>query len=80
MPVIDRDDVSETVNAISVPTLILCGDQDVSTPPRFSEDLHRRIAGSRYLVISQSGHMSSVEQPEAVTQALDDFLTSLSAS
>jgi 3-oxoadipate enol-lactonase len=80
MPVIDRDDVRETVNAISVPTLILCGDQDVSTPPNRSEDLHRRITGSRYIVISDAGHMSCVEQPEAVTQALDDFLSSLSAS
>jgi pimeloyl-ACP methyl ester carboxylesterase len=80
MPVIDRDDVSETVHAIAVPTLILCGDQDVSTPPDKSEDLHRRIQGSRYVVIPQSGHMSCVEQPEAVTRALDDFLSSLSAS
>lgn len=79
MPVIDRDDVSETVNAISVPTLILCGDQDVSTPPRYSEDLHRRIKGSRYTVIPDAGHMSCVEQPEAVTKALDEFLGSLRA-
>ncbi len=78
MPVIDRDDVSETVSQISVPTLILCGDQDVSTPPEKSEDLHRRIKGSKYIVIPNAGHMSSVEQPEAVTTALDEFISSVS--
>ncbi len=77
IPVIERDDVSETVGAINVPTLILCGDQDISTPPDKSEDLHRRIKGSQYIVIPDSGHMSSVEQPEAVTKALDEFISSL---
>jgi pimeloyl-ACP methyl ester carboxylesterase len=77
IPVIERDDVSEMVDQISVPTLILCGEQDVSTPPQRSEDLHRRIKGSKYITIPNSGHMSSVEQAEAVTQALDGFLSSL---
>lgn len=75
--VIERDDVSETVNTISVPTLILCGDQDVSTQPHNSEDLHRHIKGSKYIIIPDSGHMSCVEQPEAVTQALDEFISGL---
>src|SRR5262249_53810042 len=51
IPVIERDDVSEMVNQISVPTLILCGEQDISTQPPHSEDLHRRIKGSKYITI-----------------------------
>lgn len=77
MPVIDRDDVSETVNQIDVPTLIIIGDQDYSTPKRYSDDLNQRIAGSQLVVIPNAAHMSSVEQPEAVTQAMDTFFSSL---
>jgi 3-oxoadipate enol-lactonase len=77
MPVIDRDDVSETVNQIKVPTLVLCGDQDMSTPLRYSEDLHRRIEGSKYVIIPNAAHMSCVEQPEAVSKVLDEFISSV---
>lgn len=77
MPVIDRDDVSELVNQISVPTLIIVGDQDNSTPPAKSEDMHRRIAGSKLVYVQNGGHMSIVERPEAVTQAMDEFLSTI---
>jgi 3-oxoadipate enol-lactonase len=76
-PVIERDDVSETVDQIKVPTLVLCGDQDMSTPLKYSEDLHRRIEGSKYVVIPNAAHMSTVERPAEVTQALDEFISGI---
>jgi pimeloyl-ACP methyl ester carboxylesterase len=77
MPVIDRDDVSETLNQIKVLTLVLCGDQDMSTPLKYSEDLHRRINHSKYVIIENAAHMSCVERPAEVAQALDEFISSV---
>ena len=77
MPVINRDDVSETMDQISVPTLIIVGDQDNATPPAKAADLHRRIAGSQLVTIPDSGHMAVIEQDNLVTEAIDTFLKSL---
>ncbi len=77
MPVIDRDDVTDTIDAISAPTLIIVGEADNATPPPYSEVLNSRIKNSQLVRIPEAGHMSSVEQPAAVTAAIDSFLRGL---
>lgn len=68
--IIGRVDSRPFLPAIRCPTLILCGRQDVLTPP----DLHREMAdlipGSRYVPIEDCGHLSAMEQPQAVTALL----------
>ena len=61
--------------AVEVPTLILCGDEDVVTPPALSDELGRLIAGSRVETIPASGHLANAEQPELFNAAIDRFLT-----
>ena len=61
--------------AVEVPTLILCGDEDVVTPPALSDKLGRLIAGSRVETIPASGHLANAEQPELFNAAIDRFLT-----
>ena len=74
-----RSSVVDRVSSITVPTLILVGQDDVATPLPHSEQLHQLIAGSRLVVIPAAGHNSTVEQPEAVTAALVAFLDELRA-
>jgi 3-oxoadipate enol-lactonase len=57
-----------------VPTLVLCGDEDVLTPVAEAEALQRGIAGSRLAVIPQAGHLASLENPAAFNRALQEFL------
>lgn len=67
-------DLTSEVQAIVAPTLVLAGAEDVSTPLADLERLHEQIGGSRLLVLEGAGHLSSVEQPEAFTEAVERFL------
>ena len=75
--VIERDGVYDELDKISVPTLIIVGDQDVATVPEKSERMHARIPNSQFVVIPCAGHTSTVEEPAAVNEAIMTFLNSL---
>jgi pimeloyl-ACP methyl ester carboxylesterase len=70
-----RADSGPALKEIRVPTLVICGDEDTITPLAEAETLQRGIAGSRLVVIPRAGHLANLEQPEAVNQALREFLT-----
>jgi 3-oxoadipate enol-lactonase len=72
--VITRQGITDQLDAIQKPTLILVGDQDVATVPAKAERIHARIAGSILRVIPGAGHTSTLEEPAAVTRALEEFL------
>lgn len=55
-------------------TLLLCGRDDAWSPLARHEDMQARVPGSTLAVIEHSGHMSTMEQSEAVTQALRQWL------
>lgn len=71
--VIDREGVAEQLDRITTPTLILVGEEDTATVPAKSEAMHKAIASSALVYIPQAGHSSAIEQPEAVTRALEEF-------
>jgi pimeloyl-ACP methyl ester carboxylesterase len=73
----DRRDFRDRLPSIAVPTLIIVGDQDAITPPAMSETMNREIHKSRLVTIKGSGHMSPMEQPEQVNQAIRKFMDSL---
>jgi pimeloyl-ACP methyl ester carboxylesterase len=77
--VITRLPVDNEIPAIRVPTLILCGDQDVATPPAKAERIRSLIPGSRCVIIPGAGHSSSIEEPAAVNAAIAKFLAELEA-
>jgi len=55
-------------------TLILCGEKDVMTPPKFSEALRDSIPGAQLEIVPEAGHMLMLEQPDAVAKSLEQFL------
>lgn len=69
-----RIDSRPHLAAIRVPTLVLVGDRDVLTPPDRSEEMAATIPDARLVVVPGSGHASTLEQPETVTQALVEWL------
>jgi pimeloyl-ACP methyl ester carboxylesterase len=75
--VISRAGVYDQLDKITIPTLIIVGDQDVATVPAKAERMHARIRGSKLVVVSGAGHTSTVEEPGAVNAALEAFLGSL---
>ena len=62
--------------AVRVPTLVLCGAGDAVTPLADHEAIAARVTGARLVAVPGSGHLSTIEQPEAVTRALVDWLAS----
>lgn len=69
-----RPDATPTLATITVPTLIICGDEDVLTPVAESRALQAAIPGSRLEVIPGAGHVSNFEAPEVFNRLLSDTL------
>jgi pimeloyl-ACP methyl ester carboxylesterase len=67
---ISRADSRPTLAAITCPTLVLVGDSDQLTPIDRAEEIANGIAGARLVSVPRCGHLSSLEQPEAVNEAL----------
>jgi pimeloyl-ACP methyl ester carboxylesterase len=73
--IIGRADSRPSLAAIRCPTLVLVGADDVLTPPDRAAEIAAAVPGARQIVIPDCGHLSTLEQPQAVTQALLDFLS-----
>jgi pimeloyl-ACP methyl ester carboxylesterase len=69
-----RPDSTPALPAISCATLVIVGDQDEITPVAEAEAMQRAMPRSTLCVIPDAGHLSSLEQPEAFSRALGDFL------
>jgi pimeloyl-ACP methyl ester carboxylesterase len=72
--VINRRSVEGELHRIVTPTLILVGEEDAVTLPEMADRLKERIGGSRLMRLPHGGHMSNLEQPEAVNAAISAFL------
>lgn len=72
----ERPDSMETLRNISVPTLIVTGDEDAMTGLPEAKLMHDRIPGSELKVIARAGHYSPWEQPLAAAKLLREFLMS----
>lgn len=69
-----RADERDVAISITVPTLVICGEDDQPTPLTLSEDLADRIPGAELAVIERAGHLTNLEQPAAFNRLLDIFL------
>ena len=75
--VITRDGVYDRLGEITLPTLIVVGEEDTATVPTESERIHKAIAGSQFSLIPKGGHVSPIDAPDAVNAALSAFLGKL---
>lgn len=67
-------DLRGDVGSIAVPTLIIGGELDPSTPPVDAEWLHDRIAGSQLKILPGAAHLTNLEQPQSFTASVREFL------
>ena len=74
--IIDRPDSRPGLAAIACPTLMLVGDGDVLTPPAQAQEIVAGIPGARLVIVPECGHLSTLERPQAVTQALVEWMES----
>lgn len=71
-------DFTDRLPAISLPTLIIVGEEDQGTPVAASRTIHERIKGSELVIIPSAAHLSNMEQPDVFTSALTKFLSKYS--
>lgn len=69
-----RPDMTDLLPAISVPTLVICGEGDAISPPKEMQAIAAAIPNARYVEIPDAGHMTTMENPQAVNAALNSFL------
>ena len=72
-----RPDGTPVLRGIPCPTMILCGRQDAWSSLAAHQAMAALIRKSTLVVIESCGHMSTMEQPEAVTGAMANWLSSL---
>ena len=69
-----RRDQQSTLRKCKVPTMVLCGEEDRLTPLKRHSFMAELIPNAELRVIEAAGHLPTLEQPEAVTQALREWL------
>ena len=67
-------DISEKLEEIKIPTLILCGTEDKMTPPKLSKYLHEKIANSELHLVEGAGHMLMLEKARETSEIIDGFI------
>jgi pimeloyl-ACP methyl ester carboxylesterase len=72
--IMGRADSRPGLAAIRCPTLVLVGAQDQGTPPELAHEIAGGIAGARLVIVPECGHLSTLERPQAVTQALVEWM------
>jgi pimeloyl-ACP methyl ester carboxylesterase len=72
--IMGRPDSRPGLGAIRCPTLVLVGEQDVLTPPDRAAEIASALPDAELVTVPECGHLSTLEQPEAVTRALLELL------
>jgi len=67
-------DLTHAAASIDKPTLVLCGDQDIATPPEMARRLASIVPNARLSLIPQAAHISCVEQPAGMATRIMQFL------
>ena len=73
--IIARSDSRPDLTGLDLPLLVLCGRQDAITPLDGHEEMARLAPRARLVVLDDCGHLSTWEQPDAVTRELRRWLT-----
>jgi pimeloyl-ACP methyl ester carboxylesterase len=64
----------DNISSIHIPTLIICGENDMMTPCKFSYSMHEKIKDSKLIVIPKTGHYVFLECPDKVNEGIKGFL------
>jgi 3-oxoadipate enol-lactonase len=72
-----RPDATEELGTITVPTLVIVGEDDAPSPPPVVREMQERIKGSRLAVLPRAGHLSNLEAADEFNAAVTTFLEEL---
>lgn len=70
----DREDQNETLEGIKVPTLILCGEEDILCPPQRHCQMAETVPNAVLKIIENAGHLPTLENPSETNKAIFQWL------
>ncbi|MFI4874976.1 MAG: alpha/beta fold hydrolase [Blastopirellula sp. JB062] len=70
----ERENVTGLLSTIDVPSLVICGGEDVITPPDVMRAIAAEIPDASYVEIAGAGHMAPLERAVETNTAILDFL------
>jgi len=73
----DKFDIMDRVQEIKLPTLIIVGTEDVSTPIKYARYLQNKIVGSKLIIIEGATHNVAIEKPDEMNQAISEWMSKL---
>jgi pimeloyl-ACP methyl ester carboxylesterase len=73
---LQMDYITNRLSEITVPTLLVCGDEDPSLGPM--REIQKRIPHARFALLSLAGHFANRDRPDAFNRAVVEFLNGLS--
>lgn len=68
--------ITDEIAKIKLPTMIIGAEYDTTTPLRYQEEIHKKIANSKFAVISGSGHATMYEKPHEFVSLIIGFIES----
>jgi pimeloyl-ACP methyl ester carboxylesterase len=71
----DRPDATDWPSKITIPTLLIFGEEDALAPSHVIETLQSELPNATLIKLPKAGHFSALEQPEVFNEALEKFLT-----
>ncbi|MBS4035256.1 MAG: alpha/beta hydrolase [Ignavibacterium sp.] len=74
LAMLGRTDTTANLEKINIPTLLICGEEDKLTPPAVMKEMQKKINNAEYVEINKAGHMTPIENPEEVNQAIKNFV------
>jgi len=73
----DRGSHADALPAFKGPALVLCGSEDQLCSPQRHREIAALLPNSEFVEVSGAGHISTLERPDAVTEAMDNWLSRL---
>ena len=72
--VIARPDARTHLPRVSCPVLVMCGEDDLLTPPERSREIAALVPQARLVLVPRCGHMLTMERPDVVNAVLAEWL------
>ena len=75
--VLGRTDITDILNTIKCPTIVVIGTDDTGTPPELSDEIANKIPNSKLETIKNAGHHLHLEAPEALSKIIIEFMNNV---
>eukprot|EP00121_Abeoforma_whisleri_P003877 Awhi_evm1s3495 len=75
--IFSRDEIKDRLVGVELPTLVIVGEVDTPTPVETAQELKAVLSNASLAIIPNAGHTSPIEEPTAVTSAIESFLAGL---